>query len=657
MELAQTGFFTPRNQHLILGVLVALSLSLPVDGWVVPQPKANVWATLAKAMNQDHICLSATSANNHLSTCLVGIPFRLNEFPPIFLQKMRSANQVRSNYLSPEFRYNTYPVRNPFAFWVQYLQGLLSLSSDPTDLELLGSVNASFCIKFVYTPPKGQEQNYRHVRPVNMPDDWCEDTVEVTRPTSFGINHVTMPSDEDHEEEGLELEEVLEGTPEDEERNPDEEEHGLRLRFTEGLLLKDNNWKFVLVNIDEQGTWPKIEGFELQEDKVQQMPPWKYLGLEIGKRTIVLQKLEIKAKIKTLADVHQLCGALNWPSKVQKTRPQELVAELIRKARVRIRELAGYDFECIHIPTGLRWSQITKAMLEHLLQENEALQFALDSFTGQISIHRPAHKIFHQDAKFTLSLKSVQSRKPLEALTVFTDTSRRSHKSVMTWKDPQTQQWEADITKVEGSPQVAELAAVVRAFETFPEPFNLIMDSAYVPGVVSRAEQAILHEVTNTALFELFSKLVKLISHREQPFFVMHMRSHTDLPGFIAEGNRRADTLAAPAAMAPLPSIFEQAKLSHQLFHQNAPGLVRRFHITREQAKAIVATCPSCNQHTLPTLSEGVNPRGLKSCEVWQTDMTHVPNSADQNMCMSLWTPFPVQSLLLPTQGRKPRMP
>ncbi|RMC04087.1 hypothetical protein DUI87_19424 [Hirundo rustica rustica] len=360
---------------------------------------------------------------------------------------------------------------------------------------------------------------------------------------------------------------------------------------------------------------PQVGWFELQEDKVQRMPPWRYLGLEIGKRTIVPQKLEIKAKIQTLADVHQLCGALNW----------ELVAELIRKARVRIRELAGCDFECIHIPIGLRSGQITKAMLEHLLQENEALQFALDSFTGQISIHRPAHKIFNQDAKFTLNLKDVRSRKPLEALTVFTDASGKSHKSVMTWKDPQTQQWEADVAEVEGSPQVAELAAVVRAFERFPEPFNLVTDSAYVAGVVSRADQAILQEVSNTALFELLSKLVKLVSHREQPFFVMHTRSHTDLPGFIAEGNRRADALAAPAAMAPLPSIFEQAKLSHQLHHQNAPGLVRRFHITREQAKAIVATCPSCNQHALPTLSAGVNPRGLNSCELWQTDVTHIP--------------------------------
>ncbi|RMB89304.1 hypothetical protein DUI87_34285 [Hirundo rustica rustica] len=188
-------------------------------------------------------------------------------------------------------------------------------------------------------------------------------------------------------------------------------------------------------------------GFELQEEKVQRMPPWKYLGLEIGKRTIVPQKLAIKAKVSSLADVHQLCGALNWvrpwlglttndlaplfnllkggeelssprvltpevekalekvqdamskrqahrfdpelpfkfiimgklphlhgmifqwrniPKKDREgngplsiiewvflshqrskrmTRPQELVAELIRKARFRIRELAGCDFE------------------------------------------------------------------------------------------------------------------------------------------------------------------------------------------------------------------------------------------------------------------------------------------------------------------------
>ncbi|RMC18064.1 hypothetical protein DUI87_04943 [Hirundo rustica rustica] len=153
------------------------------------------------------------------------------------------------------------------------------------------------------------------------------------------------------------------------------------------------------------------------------------------------------------------------------TRPQELVTELIQKVRTRIRELAGCDFECIHILIEINSGQITKAMLEHLIHENEALQFALDSYTGQISIHQPAHKLFREQIQFKLSLKSVQSRRPLKALTISTDPSRASHKSVITWKDPQIQQQEEDTAAVEGSPQVAELVAV-RAFEKFPELFN-----------------------------------------------------------------------------------------------------------------------------------------------------------------------------------------
>ncbi|NWT50963.1 POK25 protein, partial [Erythrocercus mccallii] len=442
-------------------------------------------------------------------------------------------------------------------------------------------------------------------------------------------------------------------------------------------------------------------GFELQESKIQQMLPWKYLGLEIGKWTIVPQKLAIKTKIKTLADVHQLCGALTWVrpwlglttedlaplfsllkggeklssprtltpearqalEKVQHhlemrqahrckpglpfrfiilgdlpylhriifqwegkrdplsitewvflshqrskrlTRPQEMMTDLIQKARVCVRDLASCVFE---------------RNVRKLLQTNEALQFALDSYSGQISLSRPAHKIFNQEAQFILALDTVQSMEPLNALTIFTDVSGRSHRSVMTWKDPQTQQWESDIEEVKGSPQIAELATVVMAFERF----NLVTNSSYVAGVVSRAENAILQEVSNQPLFKLLSKLVKLMSLRKQPFYVMHTRLHTDLLGFIAEGNRREDTLAAPVTTAALLDIFEQAKISHQLHHQNAPGLVRRFHITQDHAKAIVASCPHCQQHALPTVGAGVNPRGLSSCEIWQTDVTHFP--------------------------------
>ncbi|RMC20891.1 hypothetical protein DUI87_01744 [Hirundo rustica rustica] len=128
--------------------------------------------------------------------------------------------------------------------------------------------------------------------------------------------------------------------------------------------------------------------FELQEEKVQRMPPWKYLGLEIGKRTIVPQKLAIKTRQahrfdpraafqiyyigKVAAPPRDDLSVERHPEKGPRrgkdplsiiewvflshqrskrmTRPQELVAELIRKARFRIRELAGCDFVCIRIP-------------------------------------------------------------------------------------------------------------------------------------------------------------------------------------------------------------------------------------------------------------------------------------------------------------------
>ncbi|XP_014112674.1 PREDICTED: endogenous retrovirus group K member 18 Pol protein-like [Pseudopodoces humilis] len=465
-------------------------------------------------------------------------------------------------------------------------------------------------------------------------------------------------------------------------------------------------------------------GFQLQEDKVQRMPPWRYLGLQIAERTIVPQKLAINSDPKTLADLHSLCGTLNWVrpwlglttedlaplfvllkgekelssprsltpeakkalERVQEalmerqahryepalpfefivlgklphlcglifqwdrgskdplliiewvflshqrsksiTRPQELMAQLIRKARARLREMAGCDFSCIRVPVSLSRDKaspdkLTKEMFNQLLQENETLQIALDSYSGQVSVHAPAHKFFN--AKFNLIPREIRSRKPLKAVTVFTDASGASHKSVMTWRDPQTQQWETDIKYVEGSPQVAELDAVVRAFERFSDPFNLVTDSAYVAGVVVRAENEALKEVSNPQLFEVLSKLIYTVSHQKQPFFVMHVRLHTELPGPVAKGNERADSFAAPVRMAQLPDVFQQAKLSHQMFHQNVPGLVRQFHLRRDQARAIVATCPHCQSTAMPSLGSGVNPRGLGSCEVWQMDVTHVP--------------------------------
>ncbi|OWK52176.1 envelope glycoprotein [Lonchura striata] len=64
------------------------------------------------------------------------------------------------------------------------------------------------------------------------------------------------------------------------------------------------------------------------------------------------------------------------------------------------------------------------------------------------------------------------------AILVITDGSGKSQKSVITWKDLDSQKWESDIQLVEGFPQIAELAAIMRAFKKFQQPFNLVTDSA-----------------------------------------------------------------------------------------------------------------------------------------------------------------------------------
>lgn len=109
----------------------------------------------------------------------------------------------------------------------------------------------------------------------------------------------------------------------------------------------------------------------------------------------------------------------------------------------------------------------------------------------------------------------------------------------VTRKNPDTQEWESDVQIIQGSPQIEELAAIVRPFEKFKQPLNLVTDLAYVAGIAERAEHSLLKEVSNPNLYSLLSKLVYLLSHQEQPYHILHVRSHTNLPGPNTEGNQR----------------------------------------------------------------------------------------------------------------------
>lgn len=234
------------------------------------------------------------------------------------------------------------------------------------------------------------------------------------------------------------------------------------------------------------------------------------------------------SQLKDLLLILEWVFLSNQPTKTLTT-PQELMATLIRKGRARLYSLARCKFSCIYIPLA------AGEELEHLLQNNENLQFTLDNCLGQISIRATirAYLATNYLNQHSIWFPNSSSQMPLKALTVFTDGSGSFHKSMMTWKDPRTQKWVSDVQVVEGSPQIAKLAAVVRAFKRYQQPFNLVTDSADVAGVAMRAEHSFLKEVSNPNLYKLLSKLVKLISHRKQSFHAMHVKPHTNLPGAI----------------------------------------------------------------------------------------------------------------------------
>ncbi|NXI27251.1 POK7 protein, partial [Sterrhoptilus dennistouni] len=96
------------------------------------------------------------------------------------------------------------------------------------------------------------------------------------------------------------------------------------------------------------------------------------------------------------------------------------------------------------------------------------------------------------------------SRQPVGGLMVFTDASQKNSKAGLTWQE--NSEWLSEVLEGPGeSLQVLELCAVIRVFEKWPnDPINIVSDSLYIIGVVERMEWALLKEVQNRWLWQLF---------------------------------------------------------------------------------------------------------------------------------------------------------
>ena len=172
----------------------------------------------------------------------------------------------------------------------------------------------------------------------------------------------------------------------------------------------------------------------------------------------------------------------------------------------------------------------------------------------------------------------------------FTDGSANGRASIVTRDKHKVLQ------KQETSAQRAELTAVIEAFVMFAEEeFNLYSDSQYVVRLFLHTETAVLPEnktvvlpENKTAIFPLLTKLQQQIWKRNQAYFIGHIRAHSGLPGPLNALNDLAYSLTK-ATVAP---VFEEARASHSLHHQNTTAL--RYQIPQESAREIVHSCSHC---------------------------------------------------------------
>ncbi|EGV93609.1 HERV-K_3q27.3 provirus ancestral Pol protein [Cricetulus griseus] len=170
------------------------------------------------------------------------------------------------------------------------------------------------------------------------------------------------------------------------------------------------------------------------------------------------------------------------------------------------------------------------------------------------------------------------------------------------------------VLKGDTSVQKAELYAILMVLMDFTEPLNIVTDSQYAERVVLHIEPAEFIP-DDTELTLLFIQLQETIRNRNNLIYITHIRSHTGLPGSLAQGNDEIDRLL-------IGSVLEASEF-HRKHHVNSKGLKKDFSITWQQVKEIVRNCPTCSFYNQTPLPADCNPKGIQRNEVWQMDVFH----------------------------------
>lgn len=138
-------------------------------------------------------------------------------------------------------------------------------------------------------------------------------------------------------------------------------------------------------------------------------------------------------------------------------------------------------------------------------------------------------------------------------------------------------------------------------------------DSHYVAGIINRIDITIIGHSNNNDIIDLLLTLTALFNHRRHKVWCTHLKSHTTLPGALVEGNQIIDQAVANphACTAQMTSMMQEARRSHEFFHQSTRTLQRKFKLPRSQTRVIITAYPNCTW-IVPIQEGGVNTQSLQ---------------------------------------------
>ncbi|KAL9854595.1 uncharacterized protein GJ701_003916 [Geothlypis trichas] len=159
-----------RAMGAALSLLTIILLSaIPGKPDFLPQPKNNIWKTLASSLGQDHICLNAETARDPLSSCLVGIPIPSLDYPHPLIPLTQS-------------KYH----QDPTDLWRETINRLPVSPEEPLQFQLLGSSKAPLCFQLLVPHSlsltlRSNSQQWTQIEGLSD-NQWCNKTISPLGP-------------------------------------------------------------------------------------------------------------------------------------------------------------------------------------------------------------------------------------------------------------------------------------------------------------------------------------------------------------------------------------------------------------------------------------------------------------------------------------------